>query len=44
MPSRSGEYQFEFLLRESDLPPELNELRLEQIRRAVKAMESDLTQ
>jgi hypothetical protein len=44
VPSSSGEYQFEFVLRESDLPPELNELRRERIRRAVEAMESELAQ
>lgn len=44
VPSPSGEYQFEFVLRESDLPPELNELRRERIRRAVEAMEIELAQ
>jgi hypothetical protein len=44
VPSESGSYQFEFVVRESDLPPELNELRREKIREAVRAMEDELAQ
>jgi len=42
IPSKSGRYQFDLLIRESDLPPEVNELRKRKVREAVEAMKREL--
>ncbi|MBN1347596.1 MAG: hypothetical protein JXQ73_33215 [Phycisphaerae bacterium] len=42
VPGKSGVYQFEFFIRESDLPEHINELRKQKIRDAIKIMEKEL--
>ncbi len=42
VPGKTGRYQFDFLIRESDLPAELNELRKEKVREAIEAMQREL--
>jgi hypothetical protein len=42
IPGKNGGYNFEFFLRESDLPPDLNRLRKEKIKNAVDTMRKEL--
>lgn len=43
VPGKSGQYEFEFFLRESDLPPDLNLVRKDKIKQAVETMRKDLS-
>jgi hypothetical protein len=43
MPSPDGLFEYEFLIRQSDLPPELDHVRQEMIDDAVEAIRGQVT-